>query len=95
MLGAVFGKVLEDTLLAKGIAHAIITKLGPRHAILSVVLTGGILTYGGVNVFIVIFAVYGLAASVFKETNIPKRLLPGTCALGFFTFSMDAFPGRP
>ncbi len=95
MLGAVFGKVMEDTLLAKGIAHAIITKLGPRHAILSVVLTGAILTYGGVNVFIVIFAVYGLAASVFKEANIPKRLLPGACTLGFFTFTMDAFPGTP
>jgi H+/gluconate symporter-like permease len=95
MLGAVFGKIMEDTLLAKGIAHAIITKLGPRHAMLSVVLTGGILTYGGVNVFIVIFAVYGLAAVVFKEANIPKRLLPGTCTLGFFTFSMDAFPGTP
>jgi H+/gluconate symporter-like permease len=95
MLGAVFGKVMEDTLLAKGISHAIMNKLGHKHAILAVVLSCAILTYGGVSLFVVVFAVYPFAASLFKEANLPKRLIPGCIALGSFTFTMDAFPGTP
>jgi H+/gluconate symporter-like permease len=95
MLGAVFGKVMEDTLLAKGISHAIMSKLGMKHAMLAVVLSCAILTYGGVSLFVVVFAVYPFAAALFKEANIPKRLIPGTIALGSFTFTMDAFPGTP
>jgi len=95
LLGAVFGKVMEDTLLAKGISRAIMSKLGQKHAILAVVLSAAILTYGGVSLFVVVFAVYPFAASLFKEAGIPKRLIPGTIALGAFTFTMDAFPGTP
>jgi len=95
MLGAVFGKVMEDTLLAKGISHAIMEKLGHKHAILAVVLSCAILTYGGVSLFVVVFAVYPFAAALFKEADIPKRLVPGCIALGSFTFTMDAFPGTP
>ena len=95
MLGAVFGKGMEDTLLAKGISHAIMEKLGHKHAVLAIVLSCAILTYGGVSLFVVVFAVYPFAAALFKEANIPKRLIPGCVALGAFTFTMDAFPGTP
>lgn len=95
LLGAVFGKVMEDTLLAKGISRAIMSKLGMRRAILAVVLSCAVLTYGGVSLFVVVFAVYPFAAALFKEANIPKRLIPGTIALGSFTATMDAFPGSP
>ncbi len=95
MLGAVFGKVMEDTLLAKGISTAIMARLGMKRAILAVVLSCAILTYGGVSLFVVVFAVYPFAAALFKEANIPKRLIPGCIALGSFTFTMDAFPGSP
>ena len=95
MLGAVFGKVMEDSLLAKGISRSIIQKLGHKRAMLAVVLSCAILTYGGVSLFVVVFAVYPFAAALFKEAGIPKRLLPGTIALGSFTFTMDAFPGTP
>ena len=86
---------MEDTLLAKGISHAIMQRLGQRHAILAVVLSCAILTYGGVSLFVVVFAVYPFAAALFKEADIPKRLIPGCIALGAFTFTMDAFPGTP
>src|SRR5271157_900142 len=95
LLGAVFGKVMEDTLLAKGIAKALMDRLGQRHAMLAVVLTGAILTYGGVSLFVVVFAVYPMAAVVFREANIPKKLIPGCIVLGMATFTMDAFPGTP
>jgi len=95
MLGAIFGKVMEDSGCAKAIAHAIAAKLGKDKAILAVVLTCGILTYGGVSLFVVVFAVYPIAAHLFRESGTPKRLIPGAIALGSFTFTMTAFPGTP
>ncbi|MDR3588932.1 MAG: GntP family permease [Negativicutes bacterium] len=95
MLGAVFGKVMEDTGLAKSIAHAIIASLGKERAILAVVLAAVVLTYGGVSLFVVVFAVYPFASALYKEADIPKRLIPGTIALGAFTFTMDCAPGTP
>jgi H+/gluconate symporter-like permease len=95
MLGAIFGKVMDDTLLAKGLSHRIITRLGHKHAILAVALSCAILTYGGVSLFVVVFAVYPFAAALFREAGIPKHLIPACIALGAFTFTMDALPGTP
>ena len=93
LLGAIFGKVMEDTGAAKSIAHFIANKVGKDKAILAVVLSCGILTYGGVSLFVVGFAVYPIAAHLFREAGIPKRLIPGSIALGAFTFTMTALPG--
>ncbi|WP_134684634.1 GntP family permease [Brevibacillus migulae] len=95
LLGAVFGKVMEMSGAAASIAQAIVRALGSKRAILAVVLSGAVLTYGGVSLFVVAFAVYPFAAAIFREANIPKRLIPGTIALGAFTFTMDALPGTP
>jgi len=95
LLGAVFGKVMEESGAAKAIAKGIVNKLGKKQAMLSVVLSAAVLTYGGVSLFVVAFAVYPFAASIFKEADIPKRLVPATIALGAFTFTMDALPGTP
>ncbi|MFD2369036.1 GntP family permease [Brevibacillus sp. GCM10020057] len=95
LLGAIFGKMMELSGAASSIAHSIVKALGSNRAILSVVLACAILTYGGVSLFVVAFAVYPFAAAIFREANIPKRLIPGTIALGAFTFTMDALPGTP
>lgn len=95
LLGAVFGKAMEESGAARSIAKAIVSKLGSTQALLAVVLAASVLTYGGVSVFVVAFAVYPFGASLFKEANIPKRLLPGVIALGAFSYTMDALPGTP
>lgn len=95
LLGAVFGKLVELSGSAKSISKAIIGVLGTRHAMLAIVIACAVLTYGGVSLFVVAFAVYPFAASLFKDSDIPKRLVPGTIALGSFTFTMDALPGTP
>ena len=69
--------------------------MGPRRSILAVVLACGVLTYGGVSLFVVAFAVYPFASVLFREAGIPKRLIPGAIALGAFTLTMDALPGSP
>jgi H+/gluconate symporter-like permease len=95
LLGAIFGKVMEDSGAARSIARGITGTLGKNQAILATVLTCAVLTYGGVSLFVVAFAVYPFAAALFREANIPKRLIPAAIALGSFTFSMDALPGSP
>ncbi|WP_114569741.1 GntP family permease [Exiguobacterium flavidum] len=95
LLGAIFGKVVEMSGIAESIAKTIIKLIGAKRAILAIVLLGAILTYSGVSLFVVVFAVYPFAANLFREANIPKRLIPGTIALGAFTFTMDALPGTP
>ncbi len=95
LLGAVFGKLMDDSGSAKAIADNIIRWLGAEQAILAVVLCCAVLTYGGVSLFVVAFAIYPVAASLFRDGNIPKRLIPASMALGAFTFTMSALPGSP
>ncbi len=95
LLGAVFGKIIELSGSAASISKAIVKLLGPKRAMLAIVLACAVLTYGGVSLFVVAFAVYPLSASLFREAKLPKRLIPGTIALGSFTFTMDALPGTP
>ncbi|HYG89277.1 MAG TPA: GntP family permease [Azospirillum sp.] len=95
MLGAVFGKVIEISGFSKSIVSSVIGIVGRERAMLSIVLVCAVLTYGGVSLFVVVFAVYPFAAEMFRQSGIPKRLIPGTIALGAFTFTMDALPGTP
>ena len=95
MLGAIFGKVIELSGFSKSIVSSVIKFVGQKRAMLSIVLVCAILTYGGVSLFVVVFAVYPFAAELFRQSNIPKRLIPGTIALGAFTFTMDSLPGTP
>jgi H+/gluconate symporter-like permease len=86
---------MEQSGAAKSIAHAIVKRLGAKRAMLAVVLSCSVLAYGGVSVFVVAFAVYPFGAALFKEADIPKRLLPATIVVGAFTYCMDALPGTP
>lgn len=95
LLGAIFGKVIETTGCSRAIGNFITTKLGKEKAILAVVLSCAVLTYGGVSLFVVVFAIYPIAAHLFREAQIPKRLLPAAIALGAFSFTMTALPGSP
>jgi H+/gluconate symporter-like permease len=95
LLGAVFGKLIEISGFSKSIVATTIRLIGRERAMLSIVLVCALLTYGGVSLFVVVFAVYPFAAELFRQSDIPKRLIPGTIALGAFTFTMDALPGTP
>lgn len=95
MGGAILGRVMQDSGAAESIARWIIAKIGPRFAVLAVVIACGVLTYGGVSLFVVVFTMFPLGMALFKEANIPKHLLAASIALGSFSFTMAAFPGSP
>jgi H+/gluconate symporter-like permease len=95
LLGAVFGKLMDDSGCALSIARGITTRLGASRAVLSVVLACALLTYGGVSLFVVSFAIFPVAAALFRQGQVPHRLIPAAIALGSFTFTMTALPGTP
>lgn len=95
LLGALFGKLMELTGAAAAISAGIVGLVGEKHTMGAIVLACAILTYGGVSLFVVAFAVYPLAKALFIRSSLPERLIPGTIALGSFTFTMDALPGTP
>ena len=95
LLGAVFGKLIEMSGFSESIVVAAIKYIGRSRANAVIVTVCALLTYGGVSLFVVVFAVYPFAAELYRQSNIPKRLMPGAIALGAFSFTMDSLPGTP
>jgi H+/gluconate symporter-like permease len=95
LLGALFGKLMDDSGSVRSIAQFIGTKLGARRAILAVVIAGALVTYGGVSLFVAFFVLVPMAQALFREANIPHRLMPAAIVLGTSTFTMSALPGTP
>ena len=95
LLGALFGKLMDDSGSVTAIAGFMTERLGPRRAILAVVLAGALVTYGGVSLFVAFFVLAPMAQALFQAAGIPRRLMPAAIALGTSTFTMTAFPGTP
>jgi H+/gluconate symporter-like permease len=95
LLGALFGKLMEDSGSVGAIARFMTEKLGAERAILAVVLAGALVTYGGVSLFVAFFVLGPMAQALFRAANIPGRLMPAAIALGTSTFTMTALPGTP
>ncbi len=95
LLGAVFGKLMDDSGSVSTIARFMTERLGPRRAMLAVVLAGALVTYGGVSLFVAFFVIGPMAQALFRAADIPNRLMPAAIALGTSTFTMSALPGTP
>lgn len=95
LTGAIFGGLMSATGYARSIAQNITRWIGPKRALVATVLTGAVLTYGGISVFVVVFVMFPLALELFRQADIPRRLIPATIGLGILTFTMTALPGTP
>jgi H+/gluconate symporter-like permease len=95
LLGALFGKLMEDSGSVSSIAKYMTERLGPQRSVLAVVLAGAIVTYGGVSLFVAFFVIAPMAHQLFRAAAIPRRLMPAAIALGTTTFTMSALPGTP
>jgi H+/gluconate symporter-like permease len=95
LLGAVFGKLMEDSGSVTAVAQWMTQRLGTRRAVLAVVLAGAVVTYGGVSLFVAFFVIGPMAQALFRAANVPNRLMPAAIALGTSTFTMSALPGSP
>jgi H+/gluconate symporter-like permease len=95
LLGALFGKLMEDSGSVATIAKFMTERLGAKRAVLAVVLAGALVTYGGVSLFVAFFVIAPMAHALFRTAQIPRRLMPAAIMLGASTFTMSALPGTP
>jgi H+/gluconate symporter-like permease len=95
LLGALFGKLMDDSGSVSAIAAFMTERLGARRAALAVVLAGALVTYGGVSLFVAFFVLVPMAQALFRAASIPRRLMPAAIVLGTSTFTMSALPGTP
>lgn len=90
LLGAIFGKVMEDSKSAASVSAWLTKKFGAKYALAAVIVACAVLTYGGVSLFIVGFTVFPIALSLFKLANYPRRFIPAALAFGSVTFTMTS-----
>ncbi len=95
LLGALFGKLMDDTGSVSAIAKFMTERLGPSRSVLAVVLAGALVTYGGVSLFVAMFVLAPMGQALFRAADVPNRLLPAAVMLGTATFTMSALPGSP
>ncbi len=95
MLGAIFGKVMGDSGASVGIANRMLKLLGEKSVVLVVMLTGLVLSYGGIGTFIIAFSLYPIAVALFQKADIPKKLIVATIMVCPVTVCMAMLPGSP
>lgn len=94
-LGAVFGKIMDASNAAAAIANFIVSKLGKNRIVLIVLLTTGILSYGGISVFVIMFTMYPVCMALFKDADIPRKIFPGMALSMAGSVCMTFLPGSP
>lgn len=92
---SLYAKLMNDSGSATAIGYKLIDWFGRKRAVLVTLLITAVLTYGGVSLFVVIYAVAPIAFLLFKEANIPRHLIMGCVIGGAATFTMTCLPGSP
>lgn len=98
LLASIFAKYMDDSGAGRSIAKMILKLIGkdkPVRVIFALSVIFIVLTYGGVNLFAVIFIGIALALPLFREMDIPWPLFLATLALGIGTLSLSMIPGTP
>ena len=95
MLGAIFGKVMGDSGASVGVANSMLKLFGENSVVLVVMVTGLVLSYGGIGTFIIAFSLYPIAVALFQKADIPKKLIVATIMVCPVTVCMAMLPGSP
>jgi H+/gluconate symporter-like permease len=90
-----YAKIMEDSGSAVSIGYKFIDWFGKKNAMLIVLLATSVLTYGGISLFVVVFAVSPIIMLLFKEADIPRRLAMGPLLAGSAAYTMTVLPGTP
>lgn len=98
ILGSIMAKYLQLSGAIESISNLaakVVDQNNPMHGMVTVFLITSLLTYGGVSLFVVMFATVPLARSLFHRMHIPWKLAPLPIVLGLGTFTAGTLPGSP
>ncbi len=90
---ALFGKVMEETLLVSAFSKMIGKLFGDKNAAYGALLVTAILSYGGISAFVIVFTVYPIFLATFRKADLPRRLIPGGIMAASCTFPLSMLPG--
>lgn len=93
-LAAAYGEFLKVTGAAESVAKVLFKIFGVKWAPLGALLITLLMAMGGVSAFVIVFAVYPVAAPLFRKANITKNLLPGIVLCASVTLCL-CLPGNP
>ena len=98
LLGSILAKLMEASGATVAIADTILSKIGsenPYLVMVAIFVISVILTYGGISLFVCMFAVIPLARPLFKKLDISWHLIQIPVWLGIATITMTMLPGTP
>ncbi|MGN0294372.1 MAG: GntP family permease [Lachnospiraceae bacterium] len=90
---ALFGKIMEETLLAASFSKMIGKAFGDRNAVYGAMLATALLSFGGVSVFVIVFTVYPIFLATFQKADLPRKLIPACIMSSSCTFPLSMLPG--
>lgn len=80
---------------ATSIAYQFIDWFGREKVLLVCFVITLVLTYGGVSLFVVVYAMAPIMFTLFKEANLPRHITMAIVVAGSATLTMTALPGTP
>jgi len=98
LLGSILAKYMDKSGATISIANKVLSVVGtknPYNALVALFIISALLTYGGINVFVIIFALIPMARPIFRELNISWKLVAISVFGGTSTFTMTMLPGAP
>lgn len=98
LLGSILAKYMERSGATVSIANFILNKIGtdkPYSVLVALFVISAFLTYGGISMFVVCFALIPMARPIFKRLNLPWNLVTLPIFAGMATFTLSMLPGTP
>lgn len=93
-LAAAYGEFMKVSGSAESVAATLFKLFGVRWAPLACLLVTLLMAMGGISAFVIVFAVYPVAAPLFRKANITKELMPGIFLCASVTLCL-CLPGNP
>ena len=88
LLGNLLGSLYQISGAAAKIGETVVRRFGAKNCMTACLISAALLSYGGINSFVIIFAIYPVALKLFEEADLPTYLLPGIVCGGMWTFAM-------
>lgn len=95
MFSALYAKLMDESGSAAAVGYKLVDWFGKKYVILVSILVISVLTYGGVSLFVVVFAAAPIMFMLLKEANLPRHLTLGIVCVGSCTYTMTSLPGTP
>ena len=90
---SLFGEVMEESLLVTAFSRMIGRWFGRRNAAWGALLVTAALSYGGISVFVIVFTVYPIFLATFRQSDLPRKLIPAAIISASCTAPLSMIPG--